>query len=161
VCPIRLLAILLLRLLLHPLLHPRPRHRGTLLHLLLVLHRLLDHVGIRNVPALLDARPAHHALLPRLHVRELLDIDARPAGRHDPPDVRDVSDCAAIADEVAGWHRGEVFVEDGVQAARFVDVAFYTVFDFFGGVAGEVVGLALHGTYTCVLGFVNRSGLRV
>lgn len=48
--------------------------------------------------------------------------------------MRDVGDGALVADEVVGFGGGEVCVEDGVEAAGFVLVAVYAVFDVFGGV---------------------------
>ena len=52
--------------------------------------------------------------------------------------VRNISDCAFVADEVVGPGFFEVLVQDAVEAFGFVLVTVYAVFDLFGGVAGEL-----------------------
>ena len=114
-----------------------------LLHLLLT--HLLHPMRTRHVPPPLHPRPRQHPLLPRLEMRELVNVDARPSGRRHPAPVRDVGNGASVADQVARRRGGEMFVEDAVEAAGFVLVAGDAVVDLGGGVAVEVVRLALHG----------------
>ncbi len=69
----------LLSILLHPILHPRPGVRRRLVELLLSLVAVLERgVLARHMAALLDARPRHHPVDPRVQVRELVQRDARP-----------------------------------------------------------------------------------
>ena len=78
-------------------------------------------------------------------MRKLIDIDTRPCGGRDPAPMRNVSNRAFVADQVAGGGGSEMLVEHAVQAASLVLVARDAVFDLLGGVAEEVVRLALHG----------------
>lgn len=122
-----------------------------LLSLFLVLEDIPDGVAVRHMPTLLDSRPAQHALLPRLEMGELVEVDARPASGRHPPPVRDVRDGDVVADQVPGLGVGEVLVQDAVEASRLVDVAIDAVLDALGRVAVEVVRLALHGAHARVL----------
>lgn len=113
--------------------------RNLLLRLLAAQHLQLQRMRIWYMATLLHALPRQHLVQPRLEVRELLDVDAGPAGTGDPAPVRDVGDGDVVADQVAGLRLGEVRVKDGVEAAGFVDVAVYAVFDGLGRVAVEVL----------------------
>lgn len=135
----------------HPLLDPSRSLSSVLLRLLLVLENIPDGVAVRHMPPLLDGGPAQHALLPRLEMGELVEVDARPAGGRHPPPVRDVRDGDVVADQVPGLGGGEVLVQDAVEAPRLVDVAVDAVLDALGRVAVEVVRLALHGPHARVL----------
>lgn len=115
-----------------------------LLHLLLT--HLLHAMRTRHMPSPLHPRPRQHPPLPRLQMRELIDIDARPSGGRDPAPVRDVGYRASVADQVAGRRGREVFVQHAVQAPGFVLVARDAVVDSLGCVAEEMVRLALHGS---------------
>ena len=115
----------------------------------MLLHLLLTHIlhpmRARHVPPPFHPWPRQHPLLPRLQMRELVDIDARPSGRRHPAPVCDVGNGAFVADQIARCGGGEMAVEDTVQAAGFVLVAGDAVVDLGGGVAVEVICLALHG----------------
>jgi len=113
-------------------------------NLLLIRQQLLHLIRIRNVRPLLHRLALPHPLLPRLQRREILNLDPRPPSRRHPAPVRDIGDSAFAADEVVGSGVREVLVEHAVEAAGLVLVAVDAVFDVGGGVAGEVVGLALH-----------------
>ena len=99
---------------------------------------------------LLNPLPLRHPLLPSLQMRKLLNIHPGPSSRSNPPPVRDIRNRRMPADEVPGLRRRQVLVEHAVEPARFVDVAVDTVGDVFGGVAREVVRLALHGAHAGV-----------
>lgn len=115
----------------------------------------------RHMAALLDARARSHALLPRLEMRELIDIHVRPtSGRHPAP-VRDVRDGNVVTDQIPGLGGGEVLVEHAVETACLVDVPVHTVLDVLGGVADEVVRLALHGSDAGILEVQPADGLVV
>lgn len=77
-------------------------------------------------------------------MRELIDIDARPSSRCHPAPVRDVSNRAFVADQVARRGGCEMLVEHAVQTAGFILVPRDAVFDLFGGVAEKVIRLSLH-----------------
>lgn len=102
---------------------------------------------------LLDAVPLRQPLLPRLKMRELIDIDPGPTSSSNPPPQRDIRNRQMVANQVPGrgLFTSEMLVEDGVQPASFVGVACFAVGDVFGGVAYEMVRLALHGTDAGVL----------
>ena len=121
---------------------------GPLLRLLLhlLLAHLLHPMRTRHMPSPLHPRPRQHPLLPLLQMRELIDVDAGPCGRGDPAPVRNVSYRALVTYQVSGRGGGEMRVQDPVQAAGFVLVPRDAVVDLFGGVAEEVVRLALHGS---------------
>lgn len=57
----------------------------------------------------------------------------------------DIRNRALAANQIARRRRGQVLVQDAVQAARLVLVPLDAVVDFLGRVPVEVVGLALHG----------------
>jgi hypothetical protein len=67
-----------------------------------------------------------------------------------PAKMRNISNRALITDQILGLRFLEVCVEDLVQAPHFGLVAFHAVLDFLGGVAREVVGLALHWSHAGV-----------
>ena len=100
----------------------------------------------RDMPPLLDARSLQHPFLPRLQLRELIDVDARPAGSVDPAPMRDIRYRALAADQVLRACVLEVLVQGAVQSPCFVLIAVDPVGDLLGGVAVEMVGLALHGS---------------
>ena len=120
----------------------------------MLLHLLLTHVlhpmRTRHMPSLLNPWPRQHPLLPRLQMREFIDIDARPSSGCHPAPVRDVSNRAFVADQVARRGGSQMFVEHAVQAAGFILVARDAVFDLLGGVAEKVVRLSLHWSDTRV-----------
>jgi hypothetical protein len=76
-------------------------------------------------------------------MRELVDIDTRPARGRNPAPMRHVGDGGVVANQVAGFGAGEVLVQNAVEASRFVGVALYAVFNALGCVAVKVVCLAL------------------
>ena len=56
-----------------------------------------------------------------------------------------------VTDQISRLRPREMLIEDAVQTARLVHVSIHAVLDALGGVAGEMVRLALHGTDACVL----------
>ena len=141
----------MLRISLHALLDPGPRLSGQLLSSRLILNEFLDSMRRRHMTALLDALTSSHALLPSLQMRELLDVHAGPARGSNPTPVRDISNADVVADQIAGLGGGKVLVQHAVQTTGLVDITVDAVLDALGRIAGEVVGLALHGTNTGIL----------
>jgi hypothetical protein len=80
----------LLSILLHTRLNPLASLCCLLVHLGLVLEQLLDCVRVGHVAALFNTRARSKTLLPCLERREVLDIDARPAGSYDPSPVCEI-----------------------------------------------------------------------
>lgn len=99
----------------------------------------------RHLPPLPHRRPLKHPLLPSLESGKISQLHPRPPAESHPAPVRDVGDRAFVADQVGGGGSCEVRVQDAVEAAHFVLVALLGVGNGFGGVAREVVCLALRG----------------
>lgn len=78
---------LVLRVFLHSLLNPGPRLSSVLLHRSLILDQILNVVRRRNMSSLLGALSLRHAILPRLQVRELLNINTSPSRGGNPAPV--------------------------------------------------------------------------
>jgi len=97
----------------------------------------------RNLPANQNAFPPKHPSLPRLKGRIIPQLDPRPPTKRHPTPQADVRYRALGSDQVGGFDRGEVVLEDGVGPADFVLRACAGVGDFFRGVAEVVVCLAL------------------
>lgn len=132
------------------LLNPFPPLPRRFRHRLFVGRYLLHPMWRRHVPPLLHRWPLKHLLLPIGQVRELTDFYPRIPRRCHPAPVRNIGDGALVTDEIARGRFGKVGIQHAIQAARFVHVPIHAVFDFLGGVVGEVVGLSLHGTYARV-----------
>lgn len=99
---------------LHPLLNPPLRLLRNLLRLGLILQNLLDSMRTRHMSTLLDALPSSHSFLPRLEIRELLDIDSRPPGRSNPSPMRDIRNTDVITNKIPGLGLGEVRIQHAV-----------------------------------------------
>ena len=92
---------------------------------------------------LLNTWSSKHSLIPCFQGGKLVNIYTSPKRSCNPTPMSDICDCAFITDEIARSGFLKLRVEDAVKTAGFVDVAIDAVFDSFGCVSAEVVGLAL------------------
>ena len=100
---------------------------------------------------LVKSRARCHTLLPRLHVRELLDVNPSPSCSSHPAPVRDIGDGNMVADEVSRPGVCEVLVENPIQPTGLIRVAVHAILDALGRVSNKVISLALHGTQARIL----------
>lgn len=101
--------------------------------------------------SLLCALALGHTLLPRLQVRELINVNTRPACSSNPTPVGNISNGHMVANQVSRLGLCKVLVQDAVQSAGLIHVAVDTVLDLLWCITGEVVCLALHGANTGIL----------
>ena len=71
----------------------------------------------------------HSMLLPRLQVREFVNVNARPSCSGNPTPACHISDGAAIADQVSGWRVLQLHLHRTVQATNLTPVTVDAILD--------------------------------
>jgi len=125
-------------------LHPLPALRRMALHLLLVLQELLHLVRVWDISTLLESWPTPHSLLPRLEMREIVNVDPSPSRGADPTPMRNVRDRTLVRDDVIGLGIGQMLVEDTVESSRLVLVAVDAILDLLWSVLRRQVNERKH-----------------
>ena len=120
------------------------------IHRLLVLQQLPHPVRVRHMSALLHPGPRQHPIRPGLQGRELCRLDTRPRTGLHPAPMRDIRDCALVANEIVRLGILEMLLQHRVQAARLVLISVDAVLDLLRRVSEEMVGLSLHRAHAAV-----------
>lgn len=116
---------------------------------LLCLHRLLHLKLLGDVATFNGRLSLLNNLQPLLHLRERIQLNTSPLGPIHPRETRQVSYTILAPDQPQPLPFGLLFrkprIQNAIQSLRLGLIATDGIIDFLGGIAEEVVRLALHG----------------
>lgn len=124
--------------------NPGPSLGSILLHSLLILQEILDGMPTRDVSPFLNTLSLCHSILPRLKIGKLININPGPASGSHPAPMRDIRNRHMISNQIPGLRAREMVIQHAIQPSGLVYVPFHPVLDTLGGIAREMVRLALH-----------------